>query len=196
MDGKTQDLNQSLALTGTIKAVRSCRRQARVSPGNCRVWWVREGDTVCWRVAGPDRPTEYAARPQQAQTAKRTPPRPQVEISRNEPFDNNQPWSSKGSSRRLRWTLRPPTRLSTQTSYRAAWLAPRLLARRWTTPTCTRPWQGWYPSAWHSPVNASPVDARIVEIVDLARLELEATVTPAESVAVRIGQTAQITAKA
>ena len=31
MDGKTQDLNQSLALTGTIKAVRSAVVKARVA---------------------------------------------------------------------------------------------------------------------------------------------------------------------
>lgn len=37
------------------------------------------------------------------------------------------------------------------------------------------------------------VDARIIEVVDLSRLELEALLNPADSVAVQVGQKAQLT---
>jgi multidrug efflux system membrane fusion protein len=40
------------------------------------------------------------------------------------------------------------------------------------------------------------VDARVIEIVDLSRLELEATLSGADSVAVRVGQQASCRLKA
>lgn len=51
----------------------------------------------------------------------------------------------------------------------------------------------WSRSASLKPGERVPVDARIIEVVDLSRLELEALLTLADSLAVRVGQKAQPT---
>ena len=188
---KTQDLNQSLALTGTIKAVRSAVVKARVA-GELQGLVVREGDTVqAGALLAQIDPTEYAARLQQAQLqadAAKT----QVEIAQRA-FDNNQALVTQGFISATALDTSAASLAGAQASYRAA-LAGADVARKALEDTHLRaPLAGLVSQRLAQPGERVSVDARIVEIVDLARLELEATVTPAESVAVRIGQTAQIT---
>lgn len=188
---KTQDLNQSLALTGTIKAVRSAVVKARVA-GELQGLVVREGDTVqAGALLAQIEPTEYAARLQQAQLqadAAKT----QVEIAQRA-FDNNQALVKQGFISATTLDTSAASLAGAQASYRAA-LAGADVARKALEDTHLRaPLAGLVSQRLAQPGERVSVDARIVEIVDLARLELEATVTPAESVAVRIGQTAQIT---
>lgn len=188
---KTQDLNQSLALTGTIKAVRSAVVKARVA-GELQGLVVREGDTVqAGALLAQIDPTEYAARLQQAQLqadAAKT----QVEIAQRA-FDNNQALVKQGFISATTLDTSAASLAGAQASYRAA-LAGADVARKALEDTHLRaPLAGLVSQRLAQPGERVSVDARIVEIVDLARLELEATVTPAESVAVRIGQTAQIT---
>ncbi len=188
---KTQDLNQSLALTGTIKAVRSAVVKARVA-GELQGLVVREGDTVqAGALLAQIDPTEYAARLQQAQLqadAAKT----QVEIAQRA-FDNNQALVKQGFISATALDTSAASLAGAQASYRAA-LAGADVARKALEDTHLRaPLAGLVSQRLAQPGERVSVDARIVEIVDLARLELEATVTPAESVAVRIGQTAQIT---
>lgn len=188
---KTQDLNQSLALTGTIKAVRSAVVKARVA-GELQGLVVREGDTVqAGALLAQIDPTEYAARLQQAQLqadAAKT----QVEIAQRA-FDNNQALVKQGFISATSLDTSAASLAGAQASYRAA-LAGADVARKALEDTHLRaPLAGLVSQRLAQPGERVSVDARIVEIVDLARLELEATVTPAESVAVRIGQTAQIT---
>jgi len=188
---KTQDLNQSLALTGTIKAVRSAVVKARVA-GELQGLVVREGDTVqAGALLAQIDPTEYAARLQQAQLqadAAKT----QVEIAQRA-FDNNQALVKQWFISATALDTSAASLAGAQASYRAA-LAGADVARKALEDTHLRaPLAGLVSQRLAQPGERVSVDARIVEIVDLARLELEATVTPAESVAVRIGQTAQIT---
>ena len=188
---KTQDLNQSLALTGTIKAVRSAVVKARVA-GELQGLVVREGDTVqAGALLAQIDPTEYAARLQQAQLqadAAKT----QVEIAQRA-FDNNQALVKQGFISATTLDTSAASLAGAQASYRAA-LAGADVARKALEDTHLRaPLAGLVSQRLAQPGERVSVDARIVEIVDLARLELDATVTPAESVAVRIGQTAQIT---
>ena len=116
-----------------------------------------------------------------------------MENCTNEPLTTTRPWSSKGSSGDCAGHS-AANLVSAQASYRAALAGAEVACKALDDTTCTRPWQ-LVSQRLAQPGERVPVDARIVEIVDLARLELEATVTPAESVAVRIGQTAQITAE-
>ncbi len=190
---KTQDLNQSLALTGTIKAVRSAVVKARVA-GELQGLVVREGDTVqAGALLAQIDPTEYAARLQQAQLQADA-AKAQVEIAQRA-FDNNQALVKQGFISATALDTSAANLAGAQASYRAA-LAGAEVARKALDDTHLHaPLAGLVSQRLAQPGERVPVDARIVEIVDLARLELEATVTPAESVAVRIGQTAQITAE-
>ena len=52
-----------------------------------------------------------------------------------------------------------------------------------------RPSPAWFRSGWRSRERV-PIDGRVIEIVDLSRLELEATLTAADSVEVSVGQQA------
>lgn len=187
------DLNQSLALTGTIKAVRSAIVKARVA-GELQALAVREGDTVqAGALLARIDPTEYAARLQQAQLQADA-AKSQVEIAQRA-FDNNQALVKQGFISATALDTSAASLAGAKASYRAA-LAGADVARKALDDTHVRaPLSGLVSQRLAQPGERVSVDARIVEIVDLARLELEANVTPAESVAVRIGQTAQVTAE-
>lgn len=188
---KTRDLVQALPLSGTIKATHSALVKARVA-GELQGLMAREGDRVqAGAVLAQIDPTEYTARLQQAlQQADAA--KAQVEIAQRT-FDNNQALVKQGFISGTAVESSASTLAGVQASHRAA-LAAADVARKALDDTQLRaPLTGWVSQRLAQPGERVSVDARILEIVDISRLELEASVTAAESIAVRNGQVAQIT---
>jgi RND family efflux transporter MFP subunit len=186
----TVELPQGLPLTGSLRAVQSAVVKARVA-GELQGLAVREGDPVQQgqEIARID-PTEAQARLAQAREqadAART----QVEIAQRH-FDNNKALVDQGFISRTALEASQSSLTGAQATHKAA-LAAVDVARKTLDDTVLRaPIAGMVSQRLAQPGERLAIDARVVEIVDPRRLELEASVSAADSVRVRIGQTASL----
>ena len=187
----TREIVQALPLTGSLRAVDTALVKARVA-GELQGLSVREGDAVRpgQEIARID-PTEYRARLRQAQEqadAART----QVEIAQRQ-FDNNKALVDQGFISRTALEASQSSLAGAQATHQAA-LAAVDVARKTLDDTVLRaPIGGVVSQRLAQPGERLPVDGRVVEIVDPRRLELEASVSAADSVRVRVGQPARLT---
>ncbi len=185
------DLVQSLAISGPIKAVNSAFVKARVA-GELQGLTVREGDVVkAGDVIARVDPTESQSRvhqaQQQAQAAKA-----QVDIAQRS-FDNNRSLVDQGFISKTALDTSLATLASAQANYRAALASVDMASKSLQDTVLRSPIAGLVAQRLAQPGERVAVDARIVEVVDLRRLELEASLSPADSLAVKVGQSAQLT---
>lgn len=187
---RSLELTQGLPLTGSLRAVTSALVKARVA-GELQGLTLREGDSVRQgqEVARID-PTEFQARLSQAREqagAART----QVEIAQRQ-FDNNKALVDQGFISRTALETSQSSLAGAQATYQAA-LAAVDVARKTLDDTVLRaPIAGVVSQRLAQPGERLGIDARVIEIVDPSRLELEATMSAADSVKVRVGQTARL----
>jgi RND family efflux transporter MFP subunit len=191
VDAETTVLDQGVTLTGSLRAVSSAVVKARVA-GELQGLAVREGDTVrAGQVIASIDPTEYQARvrqlKQQADAA-----RAQVEIAKRN-FDNNQALVDKGFISRTALESSQSSLTGAQATYQAAVAAVDVANKTLDDTALRAPITGVVSQRLAQPGERLAVDARVVEIIDPTRLELEATLAPADSVRVRTGQTARLT---
>lgn len=191
VDAETTALDQGVALTGSLRAVSSAVVKARVA-GELQGLAVREGDTVrAGQVIASIDPTEYQARvrqlKQQADAA-----RAQVEIAKRN-FDNNQALVDKGFISRTALESSQSSLTGAQATYQAAVAAVDVANKTLDDTALRAPITGVVSQRLAQPGERLAVDARVIEIIDPTRLELEATLAPADSVRVRTGQTARLT---
>ena len=191
VDAETTVLDQGVTLTGSFRAVSSAVVKARVA-GELQGLAVREGDTVrAGQVIASIDPTEYQARvrqlKQQADAA-----RAQVEIAKRN-FDNNQALVDKGFISRTALESSQSSLTGAQATYQAAVAAVDVANKTLDDTALRAPITGVVSQRLAQPGERLAVDARVIEIIDPTRLELEATLAPADSVRVRTGQTARLT---
>jgi RND family efflux transporter MFP subunit len=191
VDAETTVLDQGATLTGSLRAVSSAVVKARVA-GELQGLAVREGDTVrAGQVIASIDPTEYQARvrqlKQQADAA-----RAQVEIAKRN-FDNNQALVDKGFISRTALESSQSSLTGAQATYQAAVAAVDVANKTLDDTALRAPITGVVSQRLAQPGERLAVDARVIEIIDPTRLELEATLAPADSVRVRTGQTARLT---
>jgi RND family efflux transporter MFP subunit len=191
VDAETTVLDQGVTLTGSLRAVSSAVVKARVA-GELQGLAVREGDTVrAGQVIATIDPTEYQARvrqlKQQADAA-----RAQVEIAKRN-FDNNQALVDKGFISRTALESSQSSLTGAQATYQAAVAAVDVANKTLDDTALRAPITGVVSQRLAQPGERLAVDARVIEIIDPTRLELEATLAPADSVRVRTGQTARLT---
>ena len=182
----------SLALgvpvSGSLRAVDSAMVKARVG-GELQGLTLREGDTVKagQEVARID-PTEARARLRQAQQQAEA-AKAQVDINQRQ-YTNNRALVEQGFISSTALSTSQASLEAAQSSYQAA-VAAADVARKALDDTVLRsPISGLVAQRLAQPGERVAVDARIVEVVDLSRLELEALLTPADSLNVRVGQKA------
>lgn len=183
-------LTQTLAVSGTLRAVRTAVVKARVA-AEVRTLDVREGDRVAaGQLLGRLDATEYDWRLRQAEDQARS-AEAQLEIA-TRTLDNNKALVAQGfiSKNALE------TSVSSEAGARAALQAARAaaeLARKAVRDAEIRaPIAGLVAQRFVQPGERVAVDTRLLEIVDLARIELEAAVAPADVLALRVGQTARV----
>jgi len=182
------ELTQGLAVSGTLKAVNSAVVKARVA-GELQGLTVREGDTVQQgQVIARVDATEYTARvnqaAQQADAAKS-----QIEIAQRQ-FDNNKALVDQGFISKTALDTSWNNLTSAQSTHKAA-LAAVDVARKALDDTVLRaPIAGVVSQRLTQPGERVAVDGKVVEVVDLSHLEMEASLTAADSVDVRVGQDA------
>jgi len=184
------ELLRGLPVSGTLKAVNSAFVKARVA-GELQQLKVREGDAVRagQELARID-PTEYEARLRQAQQQADA-AKAQIDIAQRQ-YDNNKALVDRGfiSQTALETSL---ANLQAARANHAAALAAVDVAQKSLSDTVLRaPIGGLVSQRLAQPGERVAVDTRILEIVDLSQLELEAALAAADSVGVRVGQQAQL----
>ncbi len=185
-----RDLAQGLPLSGSLRAVNSALLKARVA-GELQGLSVREGDSVrAGQLIARIDATESQARLRQAQQQADS-ARSQIDIAQRQ-FDNNKALVDQGFISKSALDTSLNTLQSAQANHRAA-LATADVARKALDDTQLRaPISGVVSQRLAQPGERVGVDARVIEIVDLSRLELEASLGAADSMEVRVGQLARL----
>jgi membrane fusion protein, multidrug efflux system len=190
VQAKTRNLAQGLAISGALKAVNSAIIKARV-PGELQGLTVREGDLVkAGQVVARVDATEYASRVKQAQEQADS-ARAQIDIAQRQ-FDNNRALVDQGFISKTALDTSSSNLVAAQANHKAA-MASVEVARKSVEDTVLRsPISGIVSQRLAQPGERIGVDARVLEIVDLSRIELEAAISAADSVDVSVGQEAQL----
>jgi RND family efflux transporter MFP subunit len=191
VQAKTVELSQGLDISGSLKAATSAFVKARVA-GELQGLTVREGDFVkAGQVIAHVDPTEYQARVRQAQQQAES-ARAQVDIAKRS-FDNNRSLVDQGFISKTALDSSIATLSSAEANYHAAQAGADVAKKALEDTVLRAPISGQIAQRLAQPGERVAIDARIVEIVDLSRLELEASLSAADSLAVTVGQSAQLT---
>jgi RND family efflux transporter MFP subunit len=187
---KTRELAQGLAISGALKAANSAFIKARVA-GELQGLTVREGDFVkVGQVVAKVEPTDFALRIKQAQEQSEA-AKAQIEIAQRQ-FDNNRSLVEQGFISKTSLDTSSSNLLAAQATHKAA-MASVDMAKKALDDTILRsPISGVVAQRLTQPGERGAVDARVLEIVDLSRIELEASLSAADSVNVKVGQAATL----
>lgn len=184
------ELSQGVPISGSLKAANSAVVKARVA-GELQGLTVREGDAVkAGQIIARVDSSEYTARVRQAQeTADAA--KAQINIAQRN-FDNNKALVDQGFISRTALDTSLASLQSAQANHKAA-LAGLDVAKKSVQDTVlAAPISGLVSQRLAQSGERVGIDARVVEIVDLSRLELEAPLAAADSVQVRVGQMARL----
>ena len=188
IEAKTRDMSIGLAISGALKAVNSAIVKARVA-GELRDLTVREGDTVkAGQIIARVDPAEYQARVRQAQQLAES-AKAQVDIARRA-FDNNRSLVDQGFISKTALDTSLASLAAAEASFRAAQAGMDVAAKALDDTVLRAPLAGLVSQRLAQPGERVAPEARIVEIVDLSRLELEASLSATESMDLRLGQSA------
>lgn len=187
---QTRELAQGLPITGALKAVNSASLKARVA-GELQGLTVREGDTVqAGQVIARIEATEYRSRLRQAQDQADA-ARAQIDIAQRQ-FDNNKALVDQGFISKTALDTSLANLNGARATHLAAVAAADVARKSATDTRLLAPFSGQISQRLAQPGERVAVDARIVEIVDVSRLEIEAALSAADSLDVRLGQEAQL----
>ena len=187
---QTMTMTQGVRVTGTLKAVRTAMVKARVA-GELVMLEVREGDPVkIGQIVARVDITEYLARQRQAQQQAEA-ARAQVDVAQRQ-FDNNNALVNQGFISKTALDTSMANLNGAKASYQAALSALDVSTKALDDSVLRAPINGLVSQRFVQPGERVAIEARIIEIIDLSQLELEATLTSAEAVNVKVGQIAKL----
>jgi RND family efflux transporter MFP subunit len=187
---KTQNLSLGIAVSGALKATQSAIVKARVA-GELQELNVREGDRVqAGQVIARIEPSEYQARvrqtQQQADAAKA-----QVDIAQRQ-FDNNQALVNQGFISQTALLTSQASLNGAKATHEAALAALDLTNKSLADATLRSPLSGVVAQRLAQPGERVAIEARLVEVINLSQLEIEAALTAEDASRVQVGMTAQL----
>jgi membrane fusion protein, multidrug efflux system len=188
---RQQTMVFTLPVSGNLKALNTVTVKARTA-GELLSLAGREGDTVkASQVLAKIDPAEYQRKlrqaEQQADAAKT-----QIDIAQRQ-YDNNKALVDQGFISKTALEASEATLAGAKATYNAA-LAGADVARKTLDDTVLlSPISGQISARLAQPGERVGIDQKLLDIVDLSSLELEATLSPADSMDVRVGQAATLT---
>ena len=190
VQASTQDLKQGLAISGSLKAANSAFVKARAA-GELQGLTVREGDAVkAGQVIARVDPIEYSARLQQSQRSAEA-AKAQIDIAQRQ-YDNNKALVDQGFISTTALDTSGATLAAARATHASALAAVDITKKAMDDTVLRAPIGGWVAQRLVQPGERVGIDARVIEIVDLSRMELEASLSAADAANVRVGQTAQL----
>lgn len=185
-----RQLAETLPVSGSLKAVDSAQVKARVA-GELIGLKVREGDTVtAGQVLARIDPVEFQSRVRQAQEQADS-ARAQVEVAQRA-FDNNRALVAQGFISKTALETSQSNLNAALATHRAALAAVDLTRKSLDDTVLKSPISGQVAQRYAQSGERVAIDGRVLDIVDLSRIEVEATLAPADSVSVRVGQRASL----
>lgn len=183
-------LEQGLPISGSLRAVNSAFVKARAA-GELQGLVVREGDVVkAGQVIARVEPTEYLARVKQAQQQADA-AKAQIDIAQRQ-WNNNKALVDQGFISKSALDTSQNNFAAAEATYKAAQAAVDVARKTLDDTVLRTPIAGVVAQRLAQPGERVGIDARVIEVVDLARLELEAALSAADSVNVRVGQQAKL----
>jgi len=187
----TQTLIHTLPVSGNLKALNSVTIKARVA-GELLMLSGREGDTVkAGQVMAKIDPTEFQRKLRQAEQqadASKT----QIDIAQRQ-YDNNKALVDQGFISKTALEASEATLAGARATYNAAVAAADVARKTLEDTVLLAPISGQIAARLAQPGERVAIDQKLVDIVDLSSLELEATLSPADAIDVHVGQQAQLT---
>ena len=185
-----REVVQGLPVSGSLKAVNSAVIKARV-PGELQGLAVREGDVVkAGQVIARIDATEYQSRVRQAREQAES-AKAQVDVVQRQ-YDNNKALVDQGFISKTALDTSLANLNAAKSTHRAAQAATDVAGKSLDDTVLKAPISGQVSQRLAQPGERVSIDTKIVEIVDLGKLELEATLSAGDSMDVRVGQSAQL----
>jgi multidrug efflux system membrane fusion protein len=185
-----RELAETLPVSGTLRAVDSAQVKARVA-GELIGLTVREGDTVqAGQVIARIDPIEYQSRVRQAQEQADS-AQAQAQVAQRT-YDNNKALVDQGFISKTALDTSQSNLNAALSTHRAALAAVEMTRKSLDDTVLKSPITGQVAQRLAQSGERVAVDGRVIEVVDLSRIEVEATVAAADSVAVRVGQRATL----
>ena len=185
-----RELARGLPVSGSLRAVNSAVVKARAA-GELQGLAVREGDTVkAGQLIARIDATESQARLRQAQQQADA-ARSQIDIAQRQ-YDNNKALVDQGFISRNALDTSLNNLQAAQANHRATTAAVDLARKGLEDTQLRAPISGVVSQRLAQPGERVGVDAKVIEVVDLSRLELEASLSAADSMDVQVGQRAML----
>ena len=187
---RTQTISLGIAVSGALKASQSAIVKARVA-GELQALSVREGDRVqAGQVIARIDPGEYQARVRQAQQQSDS-AKAQVDIAQRQ-FDNNQALVNQGFISQTALLNSQASLNGAKATHAAALAALDLANKSLADATLRSPLTGVVAQRLAQPGERVAIEARLVEVINLSQLELEAALMAEDASRVRVGMAAQL----